>query len=192
MHSDYKDLIIIGAGGHGRVVADAAWRSNQFSRISFLDDNPRDKPAPFPIVGSMDDLDIITKKNNCFVVAIGDNKTRAKIQTELESLGAEIATVKHPSAVIGYGASFGPGTVVLANAVVSPDTSLGKGVIVNACAIVDHDAVVGNYCHIGLGAKVCSAATVCDFSLLEPASIVPSRTSLTSRGIASVGCVMRQ
>ena len=123
-----KQLVIIGASGHGKVVADIAKR-NGYEDICFLDDNPLAKECGgYPVIGSSQDID---KCDRDMFVAIGNARIRKRIMEQLEAKGKYIPTLIHPNAVIGEHVSIGCGTVVVAGAVINPCTTIGKGCIIN-------------------------------------------------------------
>jgi len=134
-------LIIIGAGGHGKVVADAANRE-----CVYVDKEPNEEGGVF----AMDALPSIQQENDEVIVGIGDNKTRISMLDGLHN----IATVVHEDATVSESATIGEGTVVFARAVVNPNTSVGLGCIINTAATVDHDCVLEDGVHISPGAHV--------------------------------------
>jgi sugar O-acyltransferase (sialic acid O-acetyltransferase NeuD family) len=153
-----KDLIIIGAGGHGRVIADIAQKLGVYDSISFLDDGDALTSMGLPIVGTTKDIEKYVGKAD-FFVAIGNSKVRGEFIERLRSMGASVPTLIHPSAVIGDCVEIGIGTAIMAGTVINPCSKLGKGVILNTCSSIDHDCIVGDYCHIAVGVHV--AGTVC-------------------------------
>ena len=149
-------LLILGAGGHGSVVADAAAGQGCFATIGFIDP---DRPAGslwrgFPVVGTDADLGRFSTAEWNVVVALGNNERRSRLQADTSALGYGIATVIHRSAVISREVGIGAGTVVLAGAVVQVGAELGAGVIVNDRACVEHDCRVGAFSHIAPGATL--------------------------------------
>lgn len=151
-----KKIVIIGAGGHGRVVADIA-RLSGYSEILFLDDNPENKYCK--VVGKTADY-IKFDKDYDFFVAIGNNGTRRKICERLNSSGIETVTLSHPSAIICQDVKIGKGTVVMAGAVINTNAILGEGVIINTSSSVDHDCVVGDFSHIAVGAHLAGTVEI--------------------------------
>ena len=155
-----KKLIIIGASGHGKVVADIALKLQKYEEISFLDDNENAKECMgFPVVGKSSDAEQYID-NADFIVAIGNAKIRKKVTEQLVKLGANITTLIHPAASIGSEVTIGEGTVVMAGAVVNPDTTIGRGCIINTCASVDHDCKLEDYVHVSVGAHVCGTVEI--------------------------------
>ncbi len=137
-------LIIVGAGGHGKVVSDIAAR-NGYSDICFVDDKAVGDCMGYPIIGKCDQLDAFNDGKTEFVIAVGDNSTRKHIA---ESYDLNWATLIHPSAQIGSHVTIGEGTVVMANSVINTCASVGIHCIVNSGAIVEHDNTLGDYVHI--------------------------------------------
>ncbi len=154
-----KKLIIIGAGGHGRVVADIAASTEQYSEILFLDDDERKQVSPYRLSGKASDF-INYISDSDFVVAVGSNIVRAQLVKKLELSGAHLASLIHKSAVIGSNVTIGKGSVIGAGAVVNNGATIGNGVIINTCASVDHDCVIGNYTHVSVGAHIAGSVSV--------------------------------
>lgn len=149
--NDRRKLIIIGASGHGRVVADIA-RQMGYEDIAFLDDNRELQTCgAYPVIGSSEDVG--KHKDADVIVAIGNTKIREHIQEQIENV-VHITTLIHPDAVIADDAVLGVGTVVMAGAVINPGTTIGKGCIINTCSSVDHGCQIGDFVHISVGAHI--------------------------------------
>ncbi len=140
-----RRLIIIGAGGHGRVMEDVAGLSG-YTDIAFLDDK-------LPVLGKVKDFVRYVTASD-FFVAIGDNAVRERIFTELSEHHATIVKLLHPKAVIADGVTIGAGTAVMAGAVINPGVRVGDGVIVNTCSSIDHDCTIEAFTHISVGAHL--------------------------------------
>ena len=153
-----KDLIIIGAGGHGRVVADIAQKLGFYKTISFLDDGEAKETMALPILGKTLDVEKYIDTADIFV-AIGNSKVRADFIEQLLAKGANVPILIHPSAMVGACVEIEVGTAIMAGAVINPCSKIGKGVILNTCSSVDHDCEVGDFCHIAVGVHI--AGTVC-------------------------------
>lgn len=156
----HKKLVIIGASGHGKVVADIALKLQRYEEIVFLDDNEEVKECmTFPVVGKSCDAKQYLAKAD-FFVAIGKAETRKKVMQQLLETGVSIATLVHPMAAIGANVTLGKGTVVMAGAVINPDSIIGQGCIVNTGASVDHDCKIGDFAHVSVGAHVCGTVEI--------------------------------
>ncbi len=158
--SRLRKLVIIGASGHGRVIADLA-KLNDYSEIVFLDDDESiRKVLDYDVVGNISKAEEYVLKGYDFAIAIGNASIRSKIQEELTCMNASLPTIIHPSAVIADDARIGSGTVVMANAVINPCCIIGKGCIINTCASLDHDNNIGDYSHISVGAHTAGTVTI--------------------------------
>ena len=183
-----RNLVIIGAGGHGRVIADIADATGKYSDICFLDDSAQ-SDSSLNIVGKVSDYKSYI--NDCdFVVAIGNNKVRKRIQSELTEDGAVMATLVHPTAVIGSGVSIGRGTVVMAGAIINANAIIGEGVIVNTSSSVDHDCVIDSYCHISVGAHLAGTVFVGSETMIGAGATVINNISICEDSIIGAGAVV--
>ena len=179
-----KKLIIIGAGGHGKVVFDVA-KLNGYKEISFLDD----KVISPAVVGKIKDCEKFSNGND-FFVAVGDNEKRATISKYLKEKNIEQTSLIHPSAVIGSRVKIANGVVIMANAVVNAGATIGEGVIINTSASVDHDSVIGNYTHVAVGSHLCGGVRVGDNCLLGVGSAVVNGVSIPSNTVIGAGGVV--
>ncbi len=159
-------LLIIGAGGHGKVVADTALETGRWDEVMFLDDAwpEKKKNGSWDILGNTDQLALWRPRFADAVVAMGNNLLRIELQSRLLAAGFEIATIVHPSARVSRFARLGAGTVVFANAVVNVDSEVGEAVIINTAATVDHDCQLGRGVHVAPGANLGGGVTVGDFT----------------------------
>mgnify|MGYP002528245766 CR=1 FL=1 len=145
-------LIIVGASGHGKVIADIAVR-NGYEEIFFLDDNEAIRECGgFPVVGK---TAAATWLDGDKIVAIGNPIIREQIQKTIQTV-----TLVHPDAVVSRRVILGEGTVVMAGAVVNSDAVIGRGCIINTGASVDHDCQIADYVHISVGAHVAGTCAI--------------------------------
>lgn len=148
-------LVILGSGGHGIVVAEAATEAGNWSDIVFLDDNESESQVlDFPVVGNLGGLAEIVDTDTEVFVAIGDNRRRLELLKDVEESRGAIATVVHPSAVISRSAKIAAGTVICAGTIVNARAVVGLGCILNTASTVDHDCVIGDGAHISPGANL--------------------------------------
>ena len=139
-------LLIFGAGGHGRVVADAALGAGAWSRVIATDRDPqRCRGELLPGVALLP-VDAAMTQADAVHVAIGDAASRRKEATLLAA--KPLVTVIHSRASVSAHAVIGAGCFVAAQAVVAPGAHLGRAVIVNHGAVIDHDVQVGDFCHV--------------------------------------------
>jgi sugar O-acyltransferase (sialic acid O-acetyltransferase NeuD family) len=172
-----KDLLVIGGGGHAKVVIDIALRSGTWRIAGVLDDAAGATGRSVlgcVVLGGTERISDYSKSGTAFVVAIGSNAIRERLQAAANSVGLVAATLIHPSAVLAESVQIGDGAVVMAGAVINADARIGKGVIVNTGAVIDHDCQIGDYCHIAPGVKLCGSVSVGPRSLVGVgASVIP-------------------
>ena len=152
-----QPLLIIGAGGHGHVVAEIAAACGYGSNsIAFLDDN-----AP-GAVGKVEEMDLYAPRYDGVFVAIGNNALRQKLTAQLCRMeGVKLVTLIHPTAYVSPSAMIGQGAVVEPKAVVNTNSRIGQGCIISVGTIIDYDCEIGEFCHINAG-MVCSAGNRVD------------------------------
>lgn len=153
-----QEVIVIGAGGHGKVVADIV-RSSGDIVLGFLDDGhgAGESICGIPVLGGVGDY--VNFSHAKYVVGIGGATARRSIAQRLENVSWYTAI--HPTAVISQiDTSIGEGTVIMANAVVNPCATIGKHCIINTAASIDHDNQIGDFTHISVGARLAGTVTV--------------------------------
>lgn len=175
-------LVIIGAGAHGEVVANAAIDINKYEKIIFLDDDYIKSGEiktkfsflgnKFDVLGKTSDFFDFIDDNVEFYPAIGDNKARLDFENRIEQSGGKLAKIIHPTAYVANNAEIADGTVVLANATVNVGTVIKKGCIINMGAIVDHGATINEGVHIDCGAVVGGRKTVESLTKIEAGTAV--------------------
>jgi sugar O-acyltransferase (sialic acid O-acetyltransferase NeuD family) len=150
-----KRLIVLGAGGHGKVVAEAAL-ADDWDDIEFYDDSVPEgtRIGGWPVRGPIDKLMSESVSELSVVVAIGNCTKRVELYRKIAAIGAIVPVIVHPAASVSRSASIGAGTVILAQAVVAAEALIEAGVIVNHAATVDHDCVLHEGVHICPGANV--------------------------------------
>jgi len=185
-----KNLIIIGAGGHGRVVADIAIKMNKWTKIAFIDDDETIvKPLGMKVLGKIADIDKYIDDHDIFV-AIGNNTIREKIQTKLEMKRAVIPVLTHPSAIIGTEVKIENGTAIMAGAIINCYTKIGKGCIINTGSTIDHDNIIEDYVHISPGAHIAGTVNIGKRSWLGIGSIVINNINICGNCIIGAGAVV--
>ena len=180
---------IYGAGGHGRVVADAA-RAFGFEPAGFVDDHPYG--------GDLDGLRVVATRDGRwdspdafrFLVAIGENRIRARIFGELSGCGGIPVTLVHPDATVSTRATLGPGTVVLAGVVVNPGATVGANCILNTSCSVDHDCRVADHVHLCPGVRLAGTVEVEAGAMLGTGAIVIPARRVGTWSVVGAGAVV--
>lgn len=154
-------LLIIGSGGHGRVVADVAEKLNKFEEISFLDNNFLNSNFSKAVnskkvIGeiSPENIEKFTSKFSYAFIGIGDNKLRIKWLKLINKMGYKIPTIIDPSAEISKYAILEKGSFINTNVVIQCNTKIEFGSILNTSCTIDHDSIIGEGTHISPGANI--------------------------------------
>lgn len=188
MKNNMRKLVIIGAGGHGKVVADIAIKTG-YKDVCFLDDAPIKECMGLPVEGGV--LDVDKYLIDCeFFIAIGNAKTRKKIYNVLKEKGAKVITLVHPNAVIGSQVKIGNGCVVMAGGIINACATLGDGVIVNTNSSIDHDCTVGDFCHLAVGVNIAGTVEIGESCFLGAGCTVKNNVNICNNCIIGAGAVV--
>lgn len=183
-------LLILGAGGHGKVVADIALKMNKWNNIYFLDDDESISEAiSIKRIGKLEDSYKMIKEFDVFV-AIGNNPTRMKIQSRLEDLGANIPILIHPAAVIGTDVKVDIGTVIMAGVIINCCTTIGKGCIINTNSNIDHDNFIDDYVHVSPGSSLGGTVKIATQTWLGIGSTIINNVHVAKNCIIGAGSVI--
>ena len=176
-------LIIIGASGHGKVVADIAVL-NGYKDIVFLDDDDSVKEcAGWPVIGKS------TEATDCeLFVAVGNSETRKRLIGFYA--GRKIPVLIHPSAIVAKDVEIGAGSVVMAGAVINPGAQIGKGCIINTSSSVDHDCLVEDFCHVSVGAHLSGTVSVGTGTWIGTGAIVSNNIKICGGCMIGAGAVV--
>ena len=180
-----RKLAIVGASGHGKVVADIA-RRNGYKEIVFLDDNDSiHECGGYPVIGKSSEAGKIDAD---VIIGIGNVGVRKQIQETIPD--EKLVILIHPDAVVAEDVVIGAGTVVMAGAVINPGTHIGKGCIINTCSSVDHDCVVGDYVHIAVGSHLCGTVSVDSGTWIGAGATVSNNVSVCPDCMIGAGAVV--
>lgn len=183
-----RKLVIIGASGHGKVVADIA-QKNGYNEILFLDDNDDlTQCGTFSVMGKVKDYSLYADAD--FVVAIGNAGIRQNIQSRLQQEHYNIATLIHPGAVIADTVTIGRGTVIMAGVVINPETQIGEGCIINTCSSIDHDCVIDNYVHISVGSHLAGTVMIGEKTWIGAGTTVINNIKICEECMIGAGAVV--
>jgi sugar O-acyltransferase (sialic acid O-acetyltransferase NeuD family) len=187
-----KKLLVIGAGGHGSVVADTAEAMGNWQNIEFVDDRfpGLNQFYKWKVIGNTQSLDTYSKHDVDVIVAIGNNKTRMSYITKLLQAGFHLATIVHPDAYVSPLSTIGMGTVVFAKCVVNAGSHIGVGSILNTGCTVDHGCMVGNGVHISPGAHIAGEVRIGDLSWIGIGASVIQRITIGSNVMVGAGAAI--
>ena len=178
------DIVIIGAGGHAKVIADIIQKSGE-TLVGFLDDNANGTVLGHQILGTLND---IKKYKDCmFIIGIGDVFIR---KTIAENYQLNWYTAIHASACIGGEVEIGEGSVVMARAVINSSSTIGKHCIINTSSIVEHDNNIGDYAHLAPGSTLCGTVRVGSMAHIGAGATVKNNITICSHSIIGAGAVV--
>lgn len=184
-------LAILGASGHGKVIADAAeqagWRS-----VTFFDDAwpELQQNGPWTVQGDTSALLTNLSDFEGIVVGIGTNCIRAVKQLELSGAGAKLVSIVHPTAVVSPHAAIGSGSVVFANSVINACAIVGAGVIVNTGVVIEHDCIVDDFAHISPNAVLAGGVKLQQQVWVGACASVRQLISIGQASIVGMGAVV--
>ena len=186
-----KGLLVLGAGGHGQVVADCAMETGSYSTIAFLDDHLIGQVVlGCSVVGTFGDAAKLRDRFGQVAVAVGDNRARARLLEALLKMGFVAPALFHPKACVSKFTRLGSGAVVLAGGTINAGADIGIGCIINTAASVDHHCVIGKAVHISPGARIGGSVKIGDFTWVGIGASVINNLTVGSGVIVAAGAVL--
>jgi len=186
--SDDRDIYVVGAGGHSKVVVSTLLAAG-YALKGLMDDDPGKrgtKVLGFPVLGPIAEIERLASPR--VVIAIGDNSARKVIAERLR--GVDWLTVVHPQAYVHASVRIGAGTVIFAGVIVQPDATVGSHCIINTSASVDHDCVLGDFTHIAPGTRLGGGVTLGEGVFLGIGSAVLPSTRVGDWAVVGGGGVV--
>lgn len=183
-----KKIVILGAGGHGQVVADALKLMTDAEPVAFLDENPGilgKEVLGLPVPGGNEALPDVD--HDGVVIALGNNSLRKRIFHELKKAGENLFSVIHPSAVISPDAKIGEGCMILGGAVVNTGAKIEDNTILNTNCTVEHHNIIGPHAHIAPGSSLGGEVVVEEEAMVGIGATVLPRTRICARALLGAG-----
>ena len=190
------DVIIAGAGGHGRVVLDILRAAGEHRVVGFLDANQDlhgTEVAGVPVLGHLNVLPKLKAKGaGGAIVAIGDNRVRRSYAEKLTAAGLELISAVHPSTVVSPRATIGRNVMVAPGAIVCTDARILDGAIVNTAAAIDHDCEIGEAAHVAPGVRLAGRVTVGEGAFIGIGANVLPCLSIGAHAVVGGGALVRE
>jgi UDP-perosamine 4-acetyltransferase len=192
-----RRCVILGGGGHARVLIDCLRASKEAVPVAIVDANELlwgTTILGVQVVGGDEKLKEMRDQGvSRFAVGLGGTKDNGPRRTLFEramALGFRPVSVRHPSAICSPSAEIGAGSVLYPRSVVNACAKLGMNVIVNTGAIVEHDCVIGDHAHISTGAVLCGAVTVGDMAHIGAGAVVRQNQRIGARAVVGAGATV--
>lgn len=188
MQKQNKDIYLIGAGGHAKVIL-ALLEAQGRKCLGIYDDNEQRQGTTLlgvPVIGAVREMP--DRCDISAVIAIGDNAVRKRIAESFRNICW--ATLVHPHSWVHGSVKIEEGSVVFAGAVIQPDTHIGKHTIINTSASVDHDCRIGDFCHIAPGCHLAGGVTVGDNTFTGIGTEIIPNISIISGTTIGAGSVV--
>ena len=169
-----KDLIVIGSGGHARIIIDIA-ESLGYGIRGIIDinfNNQKENILDYPVLGNFNIIKKCDPKEDCVIIAIGDQYERAKYYKKARSLGFSILSLIHPSTIISKHVKIGKGVIINAGVIINVNSVIGDNTIINTGAIIDHEVTIGNHSHICPGAKLAGRVSIGKYCMVGIGSCI--------------------
>ena len=181
-----EKLLLVGAGGFGRVVLEHA---SAIYDCAFLDDGDAAIVDDVPVIGKTGEMASLYPEYKLLLVTIGNNKLRERLYKEAASIGYTFPSIIHPSAYISPHAHIGSGCVILNNAVVQNNSRCGDGCILNPGVELHHDSTIGSYCLVYTNSVVRSLTLVGDRVWIGSTATVPTSAIVPDDAVIVDGAV---
>lgn len=154
-----KEILLIGGGGHCKSVIDVIELEDKYQIAGIIDKKNLigQNVMGYPIIGSDEDLEILSKKYQYALITIGhiqSNLLRVDLFNQLNVLGYQLPIIKSPLAYLSKHATIGKGTIIMHHALVNANASIGENCIINSKSLIEHDAIIEDNCHISTGAII--------------------------------------
>lgn len=185
---NYKDLVIYGASGHGKVVFDVVQRQKKYKIVGFCDDNKKklDSIASDVSIFSSNQLDL----NVNLFIAIGDNGIREKLYKKYFELGFKFATIIDPSAIISDSAKIYSSSVVMPGVIINSDTFVSENSIINTRTSIDHDCFIGSHTHIAPGVTICGGCKIGNNTFIGAGATIIQNVKIGNNVTVGAGAVV--
>lgn len=188
-------LVLVGGGGHCRSCIDVIEAEGRYRILGILDamEKAGGVVGGYPILGTDDELPSLVAAGHHFLITIGQLKSpaaRIRVLERLSSMGATLASVTAPTALISRNAGIGRGTIVMHHAVINAGAAVGENCIINTKALVEHDASVGRDCHLSTASVVNGGAGIGDRVFLGSGSVVLNQVKVGDDCVVGAGSLV--
>ena len=185
-------FLLLGAGGHGKAIADLLLAGGDYAIVGFVDAAPKaSQVLGLPVLGDESRLAALAGQGIAFAhAAVGNNAQRLAAAGRLRDAGFALPSLIHPTALIGHGARIAEGAAILARAVIGPEAEIGPLALINTGAIVEHDCVVEQAAHIGPGAVLAGGVRIGAGALIGAGAVVRPGITIGAGAVIGAGAAV--
>jgi sugar O-acyltransferase (sialic acid O-acetyltransferase NeuD family) len=186
------DLIIIGSGGHARVVIDTAEQSG-FNILGIIDINYKnndEKIIGYEVIGNFTALSKFLPNKTSVIIALGDSQLRSKFFYDCLKQGYNLPSIIHPTAIISKHVKIGKSVFINAGVIINSEVDIGDNSIINTGAIIDHECNIGKHCHIGPGVKVAGRVHIGEHTFVGLGSTIIDKITIGDNVMIGAGSVI--
>lgn len=191
-----EQTVILGCGGHGRVVLDILLQAKKYKPIGFLDNNASlhgRRVDGLPVLGDLNQLSKLHQHGVHYaIVAIGDNGVRRAMSDMLDENKFELINAIHPSAQLAQNVTLGKGVAIAAGALVCAHCQIGDQAVLNTGCIIDHESMIGTCAHICPGVRLAGHVTVESGAFVGIGATVVQNIRIGFESVVGAGAVVVQ
>ena len=180
-----KNIALIGAGGHCKVIIDIINEIKEYNIIGIFDDHKIGEFCNFKIIGTISELDSTIEN---YIISIGNDNDRKNIYEK--NMNLNWCTLVHPKAIISKNVIIGLGTIICAGAIIQTEVNIGKHCIINTNSNIDHESIIGNFCSISPSSTICGQSKIGDITFIGANSTIIQCINIGSNCIIGAGCVV--
>lgn len=189
-------IIIIGGGGHAKVVMDIILKSSKYHVVGYT--APKDHipvmRSGIKYLGDDSILPILLKQGVTLAAlaigSVGENRLRAKLYERIHKFGFSFPPLVHPSAIMATDVLISEASIIGPGAVINPDVEIGVNVIVNSAVVIEHDCFIGKHVHISPGAVICGGVRVGDLAHVGAGAVIIQGLSIGEGAVIGAGAVV--
>ena len=186
--------VIIGAGGHARVIYEILNYDRNIEIVAFVDNVIRgsdEKIMGIPVLGDHSILPKLLKSGvKCAIIGVGDNKIRKDHFENIRNIGLEMVSAIHPTAHITHNAKIGKGVVIVTGATIGTGVEIGNNVIINTGVIIEHEDVLEDHVHIASGTVLAGRVTVKEGAFIGAGCVIKENVTIGENAIIGAGSVV--
>lgn len=191
-----QSVIIIGAGGHAKVLLDTVLQLEKFSVLGLADKNPSNLlKLNYPVFSDDEVKQKFSAETVALINAVGfipGHQVRKMIYEQWKSLGYDFSVIQHPQAYVSRYAVLREGVQVLTGAVIHPDVVIAENTIINTRAIIEHDVLIGAHSHVAPGAVILGGVSIGEQTFVGAGATILPHCRIGSHCVIGAGAVVLQ